>query len=131
MPRKSPCSSCPYRRTVPSGVWAGEEYDRLAKYDGEIWEQVTAGAVTMFMCHQGEGDVCSGWLAHRGDPYEMLAVRIALSDGRLSPLALDYETTVPLFASGAAAAEHGKAAIEHPSPKAEATIDKIVRKRGL
>jgi hypothetical protein len=129
--RKSPCASCPYRRSVPSGVWAEEEYDRLPKFDGEIIDQVMAGAVNVFMCHQGEGDVCSGWLAHRGDPLDLLAVRVALVDDRLDPTVLDYTTEVPLFASGAEAAAHGKAEIQAPGPKATATIDKIVRKRGL
>ena len=27
--RSQPCSSCPYRKDVPSGVWAHHEYEKL------------------------------------------------------------------------------------------------------
>lgn len=128
--RKTPCASCPYRKNVPSGVWAAEEYDRLRQYDGEIMEQVVNGGVNVFLCHQGAGDVCSGWLGHRTDPLDLLAVRVGLTDDRLDPTVLDYCTDVPLFESGAAAAAHGKAEIQTPSPKASDTIEKILKKRG-
>lgn len=124
-PRKSPCASCPYRKGVPSGVWHESEYDKLPLYDGETWGQSTHA----FLCHQGDGDVCSGWLGHR-DPYDLLAVRLGVSAGTLDESCLDYRTPVPLFASGAEAGAHGKAQITTPSPKAEATIEKILKKRG-
>jgi hypothetical protein len=34
-PTKYPCPSCPYRKDVPSGVWAPEEYDKLPAYDND------------------------------------------------------------------------------------------------
>lgn len=124
-PRKSPCASCPYRKNVPSGIWDESEYRKLAGYDGEMHEQT---ATAVFMCHQGTGCACSGWLAHR-DPDDMLAVRLGLMHGELDPACLEYRTEVPLFDSGAAAAEHGIKEIEAPSEKAVAVITKISRSR--
>ena len=125
-PRKTPCASCPYRKSVPSGVWHPEEYAKLERYDGDTAYQPP----NLFMCHQGEGDICSGWLAHR-DPADLLAVRIAVSVGTVDPDVFDYTTTVPLFESGREAAEHGIREERTPSPKAVETISKIVRKRNL
>ncbi|MCC3299690.1 DUF6283 family protein [Arthrobacter caoxuetaonis] len=124
-PRKSPCASCPYRKNVPSGVWDKAEYAKLPAYDGEMHEQSSAA---VFMCHQGDGCVCSGWLGHR-DPADMLAVRLGLMRGDLDPSCADYTTDVPLFASGAEAAEHGGKQIHSPGADAVAVIDKIMRKK--
>ncbi|WP_230854502.1 DUF6283 family protein [Arthrobacter terrae] len=126
-PRKSPCASCPYRKNVPSGVWDGSEYQKLPGYDGEIHEQKTA---SIFMCHQQDGCVCSGWLGHRSEPGDMLAVRLGLMRGSLDLGCLDYTTNVPLFDSGAAAAEHGLADVQSPGRKAQAVISKIANRRG-
>lgn len=125
-PRKNPCASCPYRTGVPSGVWHPEEYAKLPEYDGETFEQ----SPQVFKCHQGDGQVCSGWLAHR-EPYELLAVRLGVLSGTLAPECLDYETDVPLFPSGAAAAAHGMRDIENPGIEAEIVMKKISRKRRL
>ena len=125
-PRKTPCASCPYRRGVPSGIWHEEEYEKLIEYDRPTAEQPVAA----FSCHQGEGDLCAGWVAHN-DPAELLGIRVGVMRGDIDPITFDYTTSVPLFDSGAAAAAHGKAEIAHPSTKAQQTITKIVRKRGL
>lgn len=82
----------------------------------------------MFHCHQGDGDVCSGWLGHR-DPIDLLAVRIGLMDGRLDSSCAEYSTTVPLFASGAEAAAHGMRDMRAPAPAAVDAIRKIVHVR--
>lgn len=124
LPRPRPCASCPYRRDVPSGVWAAEEYAKLPGYDGETFAQHPAA----FFCHQADGCLCSGWLGHT-DPYHLLAVRIGVSTGRLDPSCAEYSTTVPLFGSGQEAAEHGVADIADPSPSAQLIIDKIQRRR--
>lgn len=124
-PRKNPCASCPYRKNVPSGVWDKSEYQKLPRYDGETYEQSTA----TFLCHQQDGCVCSGWLAHR-NPEGLLAVRLGLIRGDLDPGCLDYATEVPLFESGAAAAEHGMKHVEDPREDAKAVISKIVRNNG-
>lgn len=44
--RTEPCSSCPYRRDVPSGVWHREEYEKLLQYDD------STEILPAFMCHQ-------------------------------------------------------------------------------
>lgn len=129
-PRKNPCASCPYRKNVPSGLWEADEYDKLPRYDGEIIDQVTAGATRVFSCHHGEGDVCAGWLGHR-DPYDLLAVRMGISDGRITPECADYTTDVPLFTSGEEASQHGLQDIKSPSEDAQSAIQKIIKKRNL
>lgn len=124
-PRKNPCASCPYRKNVPSGIWDKSEYEKLPGYDGDMAEQ---SSPAVFMCHQGDGCVCSGWLGHR-DPSDLLAVRLGLITGHLDPSCADYRTTVPLFGSGAEAARHGLEQIHEPQPEAVAVIGKIVVKR--
>jgi hypothetical protein len=118
----SPCKSCPYRRDVPSGVWAEEEYAKLAKYDGEIIEQFTKGATGLFLCHQQNNALCSGWLGCHG-PDELLAMRLNFE--RVAPEAYAYKTDVPLFSSGAEAAAHGLKEIEKPSHNARRTINRL------
>jgi hypothetical protein len=123
-PRKTPCAFCPYRKNVPSGVWDAIEYEKLRRYDGETFEQA---ATAVFICHQQTGCVCSGWLGHR-DPGELLAVRLGLMRGELDERALDYTTDVPLFSSGADAADHGLTDVEKPGTKAQRAINEIARK---
>lgn len=127
-PAVRPCGSCPYRCDVPPGVWAAEEYDRLPDYDGPTAEQ----PVGVFLCHQADGRVCAGWVACH-DMAESMALRMAVLTGTVSPETLDeildYASPVPVFGSGAEAAEHGKSEIEAPSEKAVRIIDRIVAKR--
>jgi len=47
---RAPCQSCPYRRDVPSGIWAHEEYEKILDYDNETGHQ----PMKVFMCHQAE-----------------------------------------------------------------------------
>lgn len=122
--RPRPCASCPYRCDVASGVWHPDEYEKLKGYDGETFDQ----PIATFFCHQGDGHVCSGWLGHR-DPADLLAVRFGITSGKLDPSVAEYTTTVPLFESGAEAAEHGMRDVNNPSAKAQKTIDKITKKR--
>lgn len=60
-PSRCPCASCPYRRDVPSGVWAPEEYEKLRRYDAPTMEQPPQ----VFLCHQKNRDtanrVGAGW----------------------------------------------------------------------
>lgn len=127
LPRKNPCASCPYRTNVASGIWDESEYSKLPAYDGEMHEQTSAA---VFMCHQGSGEACSGWLGHR-DPTDMLAVRLGLMRGDLDPSCADYATTVPLFESGADAAAHGMEKISEPGEDARAVIGKIIRSKAV
>jgi hypothetical protein len=130
---KAPCKTCPYRRDVPSGLWAANEYDKLPAYDGEIGRQLANKAGGLFYCHQDDGQLCAGWLGCHG-PRNLLAVRIAsfYGDGKqgLDPSVFDYKSPVPLFRSGAQAAAHGKRAINRPGPKAKRAIARLMRKRG-
>ena len=127
--RPRPCPTCPLRLDCPSGVWAAGEYDMLADYDGEIADQAqTANGVNAFHCHTTPDLLCSGWVGFR-PPVELLAVRIGISLGRIDPAVLDYQSPVPLFGSGAAAAEHGKRDIYAPGPAAKAAVRKVIRVR--
>lgn len=105
-PAPRPCQSCPYRRDVPSGVWAASEYAKLAAYDRDT----AAQPAEMFLCHQNSPDaaqsrLCAGWAACHGD--QLLALRLAGARRDLPPevvrAAMDYVSPVPLFDSGAAA----------------------------
>lgn len=123
---KAPCKSCPYRRDVPSGVWAAEEYDKLPGYDGEIIDQLSAGARGLFMCHQQDGRLCAGWIGTHGAG-NLAAVRMATEPLDLS--VFEYESPVPLFATGAEASAHGKRAIRKPEGDAQRVIARLVRQR--
>jgi hypothetical protein len=127
-PAPRPCESCPYRRDVPSGVWAAEEYDKLPAWDRDTAYQPQG----LFLCHQQNGRVCAGWVGcHGGD--ELLGLRFAAANGSMSAediaATLDYCSPVPLFRSGAEAAEHGKARIETPGAGARRAIAKVSRRR--
>jgi Family of unknown function (DUF6283) len=127
-PADKPCPSCPYRRDVPSGVWAAEEYDKLPGYDGDTMSQRPA----VFLCHQLTGRVCAGW-AGSHDMGESLALRVAACAGTMTGEAieatLDYTSPVALFASGAEACAHGLAELTSPSREAVEVGRRITRKR--
>lgn len=130
LPAPKPCESCPYRRDVPSGVWAEEEYAKLPTYDGETWEQ----NIRLFQCHQNEREsgrarLCAGWVACH-DGQELLALRLTrqLTDEDRQT-AMRYTTTVPVFDSGAEAAAHGMREAETPSEEAVLLMKKIGRQR--
>lgn len=127
-PAPRPCESCPYRRDVPSGVWAASEYDKLPDYDRETCYQ----PIAVFLCHQHDGRVCAGWVGcHPADG--LLSLRLAVADGRMSAgaygAAVDYRSPVPLFRSGAAAAAHGRAEIPCPGGPARRVIAKVMRRQ--
>lgn len=121
-PAVNPCGSCPYRKDVPSGVWAPEEYEKLPKYDGETFTQ----PFSVFMCHQQDGRLCAGWVATH-DMDQCLGIR--MNHYRIDDLeaVLDYTTPTPLWASGEEAAAHGMAAVENPDAKAQAVVAKLLR----
>lgn len=132
-PAPRPCASCPYRRDVPSGIWAAEEYAKLPAYDRETMGQPPQ----VFLCHQNERDsdrsrVCAGW-AGCHDGGHLLALRFASIGGSMTPDAIeatmDYRSPVPLFRSGAEAAAHGMVQIRRPGTRAVKTMGKIARRR--
>lgn len=126
-PADRPCGSCPYRRDVPSGVWHPEEYEKLPEFDKPTGEQPP----TVFLCHRQNGRACSGWCGTH-DMQESLGLRLASAMGRIEdPDAfLDYETEVPLFESGAEAAEHGLREVEAPGDDAQRVMTKLLRQQG-
>lgn len=122
---KAPCKTCPYRRDVPSGVWAKEEYDKLKTYDGEVFEQLDKGALGRFDCHQRDGMMCAGWIATHG-ARNLLALRLATD---IAPEVFKYSSPVPVFGSGEEAAKHGMCDIKRPSVAARNAVARLSRKR--
>lgn len=132
-PAKNPCGSCPYRRDVPSGIWAEEEYDKLPRYDLPMVEQPQG----VFACHQFESGadsqrICAGW-AGVHDMDDNLALRLWGAFEKLTEDVIEktrnYTTDVPLFETGEEARQHGIAEIENPSAKAKAKVQRIINKR--
>lgn len=117
---RSPCSSCPYRRDVPSGVWAANEYEKLIEYDAPMPFQPTA----RFDCHQRDGKLCAGWVASHG-AHNLFALRLLAIHDRLDPIVYNYETDTPVFKSGTQAAQHGMKRISNPPRKAHALIRRL------
>jgi len=126
-PAPRPCRSCPYRKDVPSGVWSADEYTKLPRYDGDTAYQDP----TVFQCHQQDGRLCAGWVGCH-DMIESLGLRFAILAGDIRSedvdAILDYETDVPLFETGAAAARHGLARIKDPDISARKLAAQLGRK---
>jgi Family of unknown function (DUF6283) len=123
-PRNVPCGSCPYRRDVPSGVWDASEYEKLPPYDLPTAEQ----PIGAFLCHQGDGHLCAGWVGCH-DMDENLAMRLLLfQEPEAAVAALDYKCPVPLFGSGAEAAEHGLRDVESPPEQTVKVIKRLAKK---
>lgn len=118
-PSPAPCGTCPYRRDVPAGIWDPSEYEKLKLYDNETWAQPTA----MFFCHQNDGHLCAGWVGCH-DREHLLALRIH----RVHPSTYTYVSPVPLFSSGAEAAEHGMSGVDEPDERARSAVAKLERR---
>ncbi|WP_317983968.1 DUF6283 family protein [Nocardia colli] len=75
--------------------------------------------------------LCAGRVGCHGD--HLLGLRLALMQGRISgatfQAAIDYQSPVPLFGSGAEAADHGQVDIHRPGLEAVRAIAKISRHR--
>ncbi|MER5891113.1 DUF6283 family protein [Streptomyces sp. NPDC001941] len=132
-PAPSPCDTCPYRKDVPSGVWAADEYLKMPAYDGPTETQDRR----LWRCHQHDRQasnarVCAGWVATH-DTKNLLALRVAVVTKEISPetfqAILNYATKVPVFASGAEAAAHGLRDEEAPGRDARQAISKLRRTR--
>lgn len=133
---RTPCSTCPYRKDTPKGIWHESEYQKLAEYD-EYDHLTRTGplepATALFLCHQshvtGEDTVCRGWVATHPDS---VAVRLAMLRGELTPEQV-YEEQCPveLYASGREAMEAGLSELEQPSTQALKACGKLLaRGRG-
>ena len=129
---KAGCSTCPYRRDTPAGVWHPDEYAKLALYDEQPYERGVEPRpleLSTFHCHQqnatGQPTVCRGWLSVHADS---VAVRLACARGALSfsdvpeaPEALYYET-------GAQAAAAGLSGVAQPSVDALKAMERLERR---
>lgn len=117
-----PCSSCPYRKDHPSGVWHHEEYEKLRDYDHNR-------AFGIFLCHQtnahGIETACRGWMSVAR---ESVAVRLGMAQGEFTPEQVYAECGVPLHATGDAAADAGQKKLARPPAKASTMIERLVRK---
>lgn len=114
-----PCSFCPYRQDVPSGIWAKHEYEKLVMYD----EPTASQPLATFACHDTPDVHCHGWAvvhSNRGNEYQLLALR--MTGTRRVP-----EPAVPLFGSGREAYEHGVRDLANPSDEAIQAIEKLMR----
>jgi hypothetical protein len=118
--RSQPCTACPYRQDVPSGLWSADEYEKLRPYDNETMSQPFGP----FMCHATPDHYCHGWaVCHtsRGNRYDLLALRLARC--------VDVpEAGELLFRSGNDAADWGQRDIENPDPEAVAVMERLMRK---
>ena len=117
--RKRPCTACPYRLDAPSGVWHPDEYEKLRPYDAETFAQPPNG----FACHASPEFLCNGWaICHtsRGHAYDLLALRFRPVD--------IPEPTVPLFASGNEAADHGQQNADNPGTNAVVMMNVLSRR---
>jgi hypothetical protein len=119
--RSNPCSACPYRRDVPSGMWGEHEYEKLREYDAPTGDQ----PIATFACHATPDHHCHGWaVVHtsRGHEFDLLAFRVWPPSGPIP------EAAVPLFASGNEAADHGERDIENPTLEAKLAVTKLMHK---
>jgi hypothetical protein len=119
----SPCTSCPYRRDTPAGVWAPEEYAKLPGYD-------TNERFELFLCHQGplakKQTVCRGWLSVH---CESVAARLAVARGDIESDERYTPVAEPLYESGTEAAKAGLRAVRRPGRKAREVIARLVAAR--
>lgn len=122
--RIKPCSACPYRRDVPSGVWINDEYDKLRPYDNPTHAQPFEG----FACHATPEYFCHGWAvvhSNRGHEHMLLSLRVVeATQGH--PVVIP-DAVVPLFGSAAQAADYGQRDVMTPSPAAGVVANKLVR----
>lgn len=109
-------------------MWAESEYAKLPAYDLDTPNQPHQA----FFCHQQDGRLCAGWIGTH-DMDNSLALRLAVLFRTITPdeadRAREYTTDVPLWDSGAQAAEHGIEWIAAPDVDAERIIAKLNRKR--
>ena len=123
---KRACSTCPYRRDTPPGVWEAAEYEKLRAFAAA---PQTAEDLRGFLCHQthatGVRTVCRGWLSvHR----HHVAVRLFMARGELRYGDVPTEDEPEYYATGTEACEAGLAGIENPSEEARVAITKLVRR---
>jgi hypothetical protein len=113
---------------VPSGIWAEIEYEKLPRYDAELFEQACGPAQLAFDCHQRDGNLCAGWIATHGAE-NLFSLRLQDLSGNLDPAVYDFVSPVPVWGSGQEACDHGMLDIDDPSPAAKTMIASLERKQ--
>lgn len=128
-PDKGACTSCPYRKNVPSGVWAALEYLRLPDYDRPYEAQPRPA----FLCHRQTRKLCAGWIGTHGGN-RLLAIAFLWMTRSIDKatwkalLAYQPDPRIELFKSGREACDHGLRDIEAPSPEALAVVASVLAK---
>ena len=132
---KTGCSTCPYRKDTPAGVWHPDEYAKLKRYDEHDYLRDGPSAepqipeLRVFHCHQenatGDPTVCRGWLSvHRS----AVAVRLACATGDLRVSDLPMAAEPLYYETGAQAAAAGLSGCVAPDSKAKRCIDSLERR---
>lgn len=121
-----PCSTCPYRKDTPVGIWHPEEYEKLRGFDADAFPP----SIATFHCHQenatGVPTACRGWVSCHG--FDSVAIRLAVMRGSLTVEQVESPCPVELYASGAEAAEAGLAGVPLPSAAAVKEMGKLARR---
>jgi hypothetical protein len=117
----APCSTCPFRRDTPPGIWAPEEYQKLPDYDqGGM-------AFAPFHCHQenvtGVPTLCRGFVSCL--QFDSIAVRLLVSREVLTVEQVEAPCPVPLYGSGREACDAGMAGVKKPDQRAVRAITKL------
>lgn len=128
----TPCTTCPYRRDTPTGIWSRDEYEKLPAYD----QRDFGGApMATFHCHQepqiGKPTVCRGWLSVHPD---CIAVRMAYFSGLITKEMMAEIPVKPdpaLYSSGAQACRAGLKGVKRPGKKAKAAIEKLSKRKAV
>lgn len=117
------CSTCPYKRSTPSGIWHPDEYAKLAEYDAD------PGPLSTFHCHQeqvtGRPTACRGWLTVHRDG---VAVRLSIARGLVTVEQRDADSLDDLYATGSDAFRAGMRDIARPSRAAIAAQSKLLER---
>ncbi len=125
---EKPCSTCPYRRDTPPGIWDECEYRKLPEYDDNPPSGMQAFG--LFLCHHSPDmtreAVCRGWLSVHS---QSVAVRLSMMQGVVTPEQVYAEPIVKLYASGREACDAGMAGIDAPGVNAQRAIDKLITKQ--
>lgn len=120
------CSTCPYRKDTPPGIWHPEEYEKLRTYDEQPGEMPR---LAVFHCHQenatGVSTVCRGWLSTHRDS---VAVRFGCVTGQLDVHEIPQKPEPLYYASGTEACEAGLAGVAAPSQEAQKEMRKLVQR---
>lgn len=120
----SPCTSCPYRKDTPPGVWHRSEYTKLPGYDDP------QTAYEVFLCHHSatadRQAVCRGWLTVHA---ESIAARLGEARGLYTGDQRYAPVKEELYGSGAEACAAGVVKPSQVAPPAVKVIQRLKAER--